>query len=127
MDGVAAELERAQMGGRWWTMLLRARTSNVGVLTKELEPAAAVGEVLNDGIQLAGLIGRPVRRLLGKHHVGVHVRVDDVAVVIAAHRPLDADQAMLGGRSDHRIGQPVKIAPRLAVRLRHGAFGPDVG
>mmetsp|Transcript_37363 Transcript_37363/g.82202 ORF Transcript_37363/g.82202 Transcript_37363/m.82202 type:complete len:267 (+) Transcript_37363:838-1638(+) len=91
--------------------------ADVVVLAKELEAPAAVAKVLDDGVELGGLLGGAVGWLLRQHHVGVHVGVDDVPVVVAAHRAFDAHQAVLGRGSDHRVRQVLSVAPALTVRF----------
>mmetsp|Transcript_14674 Transcript_14674/g.43643 ORF Transcript_14674/g.43643 Transcript_14674/m.43643 type:complete len:320 (-) Transcript_14674:37-996(-) len=89
----------------------------VVVLAEELEPPPAIGEVLDDGVELGRLLGGAVRRLLAQHHVRVDIGVDDVPVVVAADGALDADEAVLRGRRDDRVGQEVRVAAGRAVRL----------
>ena len=84
------------------------------------EGESHLAKVLNNRVKLRGLVGRAIRRLLREHHVRVHVSMDDVAVVVSADGALDADEAMLGGRREHRIRQPHVVALRVPIRLDPG-------
>ena len=51
--------------------------------------------MLDDAVHLIGLAGGAKGEFLGNNDVSVHVGVDDMAVLVPPHRPLDPHQAVL--------------------------------